>query len=230
MFIKYNYILIFLFLFLLNIPVSAKDFKSWIEIRDENVERQQHDYSCGTSSLTTILKYFYSIAINEEIVLEYLNHIRQKDGKELYKITFKDLQIFSKEMEFQAVGISINKIDKLYKIKLPLILQIEIRGSKHFTVFKGIDKKYVYLADPSLGNLKLKINKFKTAFYFQKEDSQGRALVIFPKEKNNINKEFMNKIEYSNFVYDAIINQFNSSVIKNIEKSFNHKLPNSLKF
>ena len=35
-----------------------KPIKSWFEIKNKNLTRQKYDYSCGSASLSTILKYY----------------------------------------------------------------------------------------------------------------------------------------------------------------------------
>ncbi|MWV62386.1 hypothetical protein DCO58_04495 [Helicobacter saguini] len=44
--------------------------KSWSEIRNDNLTRQQFDYSCGSASLSTILTYYYNVEISEKEILE----------------------------------------------------------------------------------------------------------------------------------------------------------------
>ena len=83
---------------------------------------------------------------------------------------------------------------------------VKIRKNKHFTVFKGIDERYVYLADPSFGNSKIKISKFKEMFY-QRDDLKhpGKLLAILPLNKStSMNKKFMEIQKSSNFIYDMI--------------------------
>ena len=71
-----------------------------------------------------------------------------------------------------------------------------------------MDKHYVYLADPSFGNIKVKISKFKEMFY-QRDDLKypGKILAIVPisnKQKENIKNEFMSVQKSSGFIYENI--------------------------
>lgn len=62
-------------------------------------------------------------------------------------------------------------------------------------MYKGIDQKYVYLSDPSLGNIKIKT--FKKIFYNNHgSKNMGNILAILPIDNSmvKINKNFM-KIE-----------------------------------
>ena len=69
-----------------------------------------------------------------------------------------------------------------------------------------MDDRYVYLADPSFGNSKIKISKFKEMFY-QRDDLKHprKLLAILPvTKKTTMNKKFMEIQKSSNFIYDVI--------------------------
>lgn len=74
-----------------------------------------------------------------------------------------------------------------------------------------MDKYYVYLADPSFGNIKVSIEKFKEMFYQREDlDYPGKLLAIVPlinEQKKKINTSFMEIQETSNFVYENILDQ-----------------------
>jgi len=203
-----------------NINIHQKEFslnkpiKSWIEFKNENLTRQKYDYSCGSASLSTILKYYYNLNVSEK---DILNSVLKSKGYEITKkekledgdtsLSFLDLANYSKLKNFKAIGLALD-LKSLSKLKAPVILFVKIRKSEHFTIFKNIDKNYVYLADPSFGNIKVKISKFKEMFY-QREDLKypGKILAIVPitnKQKEKIKQNFMNIQKSSNFVYDNI--------------------------
>ncbi len=74
-----------------------------------------------------------------------------------------------------------------------------------------MDDRYVYLADPSYGNTKIRISKFKEMFY-QRDDLKypGKILAIVPisqKMMSKINTNFMKIEKNSNFVYETIKNK-----------------------
>ncbi len=194
-----------------------KPIKSWIEFKNENLTKQQYDYSCGAGSLSTILTYFYDKNITETMILDSILKIKKvnKEKKELenstFDLSFADLKTIANLNEFKAIGLAI-EFESLYKLKSPVILYVKIRKNEHFTVFKAIDKNFVYLADPSLGNIKVKISKFKEMFFQRNDDKfKGKILAILPKkeiDKLNINKNFMKIEKYSNLIYDLIKDKF----------------------
>ena len=195
----------------------SKPIKSWLEFKNESVVKQQYDYSCGAGSLSTILTYFYDKNITEEAILNSVLKIKSinKDKKELenstFDLSFADLQEIANLNDFKAIGLAI-ELNSLYKLKAPVILYVKIRKDEHFTVFKSIDKNFVYLADPSLGNIKVKISKFKEMF-FQRNDKKfkGKILAILPKkeiDKINMKNDFLKIEKYSNLIYELIKDKF----------------------
>lgn len=168
----------------MNIGVPVK---SWIEIKNKNLTRQKHDYSCGSASLSTILTHYYNQDITEKEILDAVMNMKgltKNSSLEAYKkangLSFLDLSVFAFSKGFKAIGLALD-IESLKKLKIPVILYVKIRNSEHFSVLKGMDEKYAYLADPSFGNTKVKLSKFKEMFY-QRENLKhpGKVLAIFP--------------------------------------------------
>jgi uncharacterized protein len=82
-----------------------------------------------------------------------------------------------------------------------------------------MDKNYVYLADPSFGNIKVKKAKFQEMFY-QRDDLKypEKILVIVPNtalQKENILSSFMDILFYTSLVNNYIKLFLNYIVIKN---------------
>ncbi len=189
-----------------------KPIRSWIEFKNENLVRQEYDYSCGSATLATILKYYYGFQVEEKDVLD---DILKSKGFDVSKkillesgetnLSFFDLSEFSQRKGFKAIGLAID-MDSLKNLKVPVILFVKVRKDEHFTVYKSMDENYVYLADPSFGNIKVSISKFKEMF-FQREDLKhpGKILAIVPLQNGyNINKNFLNVNQNSDFIYEVI--------------------------
>jgi predicted double-glycine peptidase len=51
-------------------------------------------------------------------------------------------------------------VDKLADIKVPLIVGITVNDYDHFVVVRGADDKFVYLADPAVGRMRVPIEEF----------------------------------------------------------------------
>ncbi|MDO7253340.1 C39 family peptidase [Helicobacter cappadocius] len=192
-----------------------RSVKSWIEFRNANLVRQKYDYSCGSASLASILKYYYEdSSITERIIIDEILKSKGYDvnQNEVLKegdniISFLDLSKYAIGKGFKAIGLAVD-FDTLSKLKIPVIVFVSIRSIDHFTVYKGMDEEYVYLADPSFGNIKIKIDQFKEMF-FQRKDSKypGKILAILPQKQDTpINKDFMKIKKDSGFTY-RLINQ-----------------------
>jgi len=192
-----------------SLELKKRDISSWIELKNRNLIRQRYDYSCGSASLATILKYFYNQNIDErDILKDILNQKRDKKSYRYVGLSFLDLENFVKRVGFKAIGLSLN-IDSLKSLKIPVILYIRVRDDSHFTVFKGINDNFVYLADPSFGNIKIRLSKFKEMFYLANgKNRAGRILAIVPIDKKlKFNKDFFSLEENSNLYKNLIFNQ-----------------------
>lgn len=134
---------------------------SWIEIKNKNLVRQKFDFSCGSASLATIMNYYYDNNLSE---IDIVNSVAEQKGikvetiEDYYEhkdtgLSFFDLSEYSKKIGYRGLGLAID-FEVLKKLKMPVILFVKIRSQEHFTVFKGMDDRYIYLADPSYNGLK----------------------------------------------------------------------------
>lgn len=189
-----------------------KHIISWIELRDKGLVRQAYDYSCGASSLSTILKYFFNEEIDEKEILDVILKFKGMDNKENLEdkdfcLSFHDFEEFAKLRGYKAIGLAL-PVESLKQLKIPAIVFVKIRRREHFSVYKGMDEQFVYLADPSFGNIKVRIGKFREMFATRKDDKHhGKILVFVPLDKakeGQMNKEFMDIPEGSGFVYNMI--------------------------
>lgn len=196
---------------------AQKPIASWSEIKDRNLTKQQYDYSCGSASLSTILTYYYNQNISEKDILDFLLlnkgiDINKKEEietneqlRESVSFSFSDLALFAQNKGFKAVGLALD-LDALSTLKAPVIIYVNVRDMEHFSVYKGKDEQFVYLADPSLGNIKVSIAKFVEMFY-QRTDltHPGKILAILPTQENqSVNGVFMQHTQDSKLTYEGI--------------------------
>lgn len=126
--------------------------KSWIEIRDAGIVKQNFDYSCGAASLATLLSIL-STQNNTSLASAYteaqiLKLIERNDAS-----SFADLKRVAALLGFKAVGYKVT-MKQLDALKVPVIVYLEHFKNPHFSVLKHTRKDYIYLADPAWGNLK----------------------------------------------------------------------------
>jgi len=108
---------------------------------NENLTKQNFDYSCGNASLSTILKYYYNLDIGEKDILDKILKAKRFDSKDkksledsVFSLSFLDLANFSKNRGFKAIGLALD-MEALSKLKAPVILFVKIRKDEHFTIF-----------------------------------------------------------------------------------------------
>ena len=62
-----------LLLILFHTSLSAGDdqvhFRNWKELRDNGIEKQDLDVSCGSAAAATILNGYYGVAVSEQAIL-----------------------------------------------------------------------------------------------------------------------------------------------------------------
>jgi len=169
--------------------------KTWLEIKNKKVTRQDKDFSCGSAALSTILTYFYHTETPETKILSFLlrNKSNLKKNREKNGLSFVDLEQYIYHIKFKPLALAVDMYT-LKKLQIPAILYIKIKDDKHFTVYKGSDSKYIYLADPSFGNIKISLKKFQKMFYYStgKNLHAGMIMAILPNSnKYAIDKTFM---------------------------------------
>lgn len=177
--------------------------KTWVDFRDQNLVKQQEDFTCGSASLATILTYYYGLQTSEKEVLDF---VMRKKGIDLSKIdlanneimqsfqeqglSFLDLAEFAKSYDLEAIGLALD-FNSLKQLKVPVIVFLNIRKTEHFSVYKGMDEFYVYLADPSFGNIKIPITKFQEAFYQRKDSEHPGKILAILSNKTQGNQDFL---------------------------------------
>ena len=157
--------------------------QSWKSIRDQNIEKQDLDESCGSAALATILRFYYGAEVYEKDIIKIVNDIANDNTA-----SFADLKQAATNFGFNAVGLSID-FDTLKKIKIPALLYLKYRDNDHFSVLKGISNTHVSLADPSWGNRTFTVHQFRELWQV-KDTLKGKALVIVPNGQVTTNNDF----------------------------------------
>ena len=159
------------------------EVNSWKNIRDNSIEKQDEDYSCGSASLATILHSFYGLNVYEKDILDEVEKIAD-DGTAF----FSDLEKVVQTLGFKGIGLSLS-FEKLKSIKIPAIVYLRYRGDDHFSVIRGISEDgTVWLGDPSWGNRKFTEHQFKKKWETRDDEKlKGKLLLIIPKDKFTVN-------------------------------------------
>jgi len=188
----------------LNLPsaTGSLPIKTWKQLRDADLEKQDLDYSCGSAATATILRSFYGRDIYEKDILDEVMLVGD-DGT----ASFSDLQQAVKKFGFKAIGISAN-FEKLKTIKIPAIVYLRYRDKDHFSVIRGInDQGVVWLGDPSWGNRKFTEHQFRDMW--ETRDNQqlkGKLLLIIPEDKSltALNQDFFHPPEVNSTAIELL--------------------------
>jgi predicted double-glycine peptidase len=140
----------------------ARRLRSWREIQRQNIVMQQRDYSCGAAALATIARYYWGDKVDEDFFLDALGELlTDEEARDRVKngLAMSDLRRAAVKTGYQAV---VGKLtfEKLTESRVPLIVGITVDGHDHFVVYRGTDWKWVYLADPIRGNVRVPIPDF----------------------------------------------------------------------
>lgn len=166
--------------------------QSWKELRDDSIVKQDLDYSCGAASVATLLNnFFYQNTTEEQI----LNIIDKGD----LKASFLDMQKALTTLGFQSQGLAVS-YDTLRTLKIPVIVYIKHRKTDHFSVLRGINENFVWLADPSLGNRILTKHQFIEMWHTRDDKIlSGKILAVIPQHNQKVNfNYFTNNVQQPN--------------------------------
>jgi uncharacterized protein len=143
---------------------------SWWGIPFRSVVRQQHDFSCGSAAVATLLTYHYGHPTTESAT--FARMWETGDQKLIRKVGFSmlDMKSYLSSAGFRAEGLRLGQ-EGLDKLKRPAIVLLNLKGFKHFVVVKGVQNGRVLVGDPALGLKQYDESEFLKAW-------NGIALVV----------------------------------------------------
>lgn len=124
--------------------------ESFQEQKYRNTIAQEHDFSCGSAALATLLSYNYNIAVTEKDVFNDM--ILHGDKKVISESGFSllDIKHYLERRGLESNGFRA-PLTKLEEVRLPAIVLLNVRGYRHFVVLEGIENNRVLLSDPANG-------------------------------------------------------------------------------
>lgn len=130
----------------LNVPVESykeRPFRTTI--------RQQHDYSCGSAALATLLTYHYDRKVSEREVFDAMYALGDQQKIQREGFSLLDIKRYLEAKGYRANGYKA-PLTQLLKVGVPAIVLIQENGYNHFVVVKGVTDSAVLVGDPSLGS------------------------------------------------------------------------------
>jgi len=123
---------------------------SFRDIRFKNVVRQQHDYSCGSASLATLLRYHYGRDVGEAEIFKAMWDVGDRATIEKVGFSLLDMKRYLESIGYKAEGYQIS-FSELMASNEPLITIIDLGDYRHFVVVKGARDGQVLVGDPAQG-------------------------------------------------------------------------------
>ena len=152
--------------------------RSLKDLRDQRVVKQRFDFSCGAAALATILRYGLGAMTTErELLVDLFGLLSDDERGVVGKTGFSllHLQRVAQARGYSAEGFKIAP-EELRLLSGPVLVFIEPRGYKHFAVLRGIDGDRVVLADPSRGNIRIRLDTFLKSWL--QADGTGIIFVV----------------------------------------------------
>jgi uncharacterized protein len=123
---------------------------SYRDLPFRTVVRQQFDFSCGSASLATLLRYHYGRDVDEAAVFKAMYLIGNKNLITRHGFSLADIKNYLTSVGYNSDGYRL-AFDRYAKARIPAIAVIRIGQYKHFVVIKGVEDGQVLIGDPATG-------------------------------------------------------------------------------
>jgi predicted double-glycine peptidase len=123
---------------------------SWWEIPFRSVVRQQHDFSCGSAAVATLLSFHYRRPTSERAVFAAM--WERGDQTAIRRVGFSmfEMKTYLESVGYRVAGFRLT-VDQLPRLSRPTIVLIDLNGFRHFVVVKGVRGNRVLLGDSVRG-------------------------------------------------------------------------------
>ena len=159
-----------------DVRVKVSSFESR---RFDTVMRQQYDFSCGSAAIASLLSFHYEDQVTEHDV--FIEMLALADEQKVRRDGFSmlDMKRYLEARGYQADGFRLPLSGLREKVRLPMIVLLNIDGFRHFVLIKGISEDEVLVGDPARGLKVFSFEKFSeywngTAFVIRSHLEQGR--------------------------------------------------------
>jgi uncharacterized protein len=125
--------------------------ESFQEQKYQNTIAQEHDFSCGSAALATLLTYNYKVPVTEDQVFKSMFENGDKETISKSGFSLLDMKKYLDRRGIDSAGFRA-PLAKLQEVRLPAIVLINVRGYRHFVVLEGIRNGRVLLSDPANGS------------------------------------------------------------------------------
>jgi uncharacterized protein len=130
-------------------------------IKRQNVVTQSLDFSCGAAGLSTLINFYLDDPVSEiEIINTLLNSVPLAKIKERRGFSLYDLKSYALSKGYDVSGYKMD-MEFLRKLNKHVLVPSKFRNNRHFVVVKGVIADRVFIADPTAGNVSMKVSQFR---------------------------------------------------------------------
>ena len=139
---------------------------SYLALRYEGTVPQRFDYTCGASSIATVLSYYWQRPTTEDDVIGALR--RRYTSAEIARrretgLSFDDLIFAANQLGYAAEGARVSP-QELGKLGGPVIVHLDKGRFQHFAVLRRAGDGVYYLSDPVVGQVAMAAADFEAEF------------------------------------------------------------------
>src|SRR5690606_38844520 len=114
-----------------NLEVPVVSYK---ESRFQTVLKQQHDFSCGSAALASLLTFHYGDQVSEQDVFQAMYESGDQERIRQQGFTLLDMKKFLETRGYKADGFRIPLGPLAAKAGVPAIALINPKGYRHFVI------------------------------------------------------------------------------------------------
>ncbi len=149
----------------------TRTVQSLKDLRQRGVVPQALDYSCGAAALSTVATYFFQDPITEtEVIAAILvtGQTPQEGVRKYFRrrgFTLLDLKRAAEARGYRGTGYRGMTLEDLVETiateRVPVLVPINPFGYYHFVVVRGVKGDRVFVADPAVGKMTMKVARFE---------------------------------------------------------------------
>ncbi len=155
------------------------EINSYENRRFDSVMRQQYDFSCGSAAVASLLAFHYQDQVTEHDVFVEMLALADEEKVRKHGFSMLDMKHYLEARGYRADGFRMALSGLREKVRLPMIVLLNIEGFRHFVLIKGISEDEVLVGDPARGLKVYSYAQFSdywngTAFIIRSHLEQGR--------------------------------------------------------
>ncbi len=179
-------------------------------LKYKHIVRQAYDYSCGSAALVTIMNFDLGVTVNEQQAMEGMMQHGEKE-KIIARRGFSllDMKRYLASIGVESAGFR-GEISDLLALDHPALVPIDLGGSKHFVVLRGLRGGLAFIADPSAGNIVFSESEFASHW-----DRNTFFVIYPPKDKPALHELALTDMELGVTDMDRIKDQAILSPLQN---------------